>query len=696
MIDTSVKPIVEQQKFHRKIQDELATYIKEKINKSNCIPNSYLIVNDVWHLDVITEMEEFVGYKQKRLGSKSLYFLARNYFINLELKYIFYKKLFNQEWALTNIFGGKSNLLKKLAQFLNEVYPEIDSLLKLDLEKAEKRWIWWLNEKNIKTTRRVNKKGCKESIVYTVEAKFLRSIHSLIYQQADFRDEWEKDRWDIRVLNQMYGIEFNQSHHKYYINFFKIENKHFRGEIKQYFKQRLLGRSVSWGTAMTYMEYITKFINFVCELESEWYNLRELSREHVLKYIEELHHYAKTKLKRKHSDPEQYVRTILVMIRNFLEDLQTYEYNIAPIKSARTLIFSEDLPKPRKKSYDHVDYIPDYVLEQLFQKINYLHPEVQPLIWIVFKTGLRISDTLTLTQDCLVKLNNKYQIVTDIKKTYVQGHSIPIDDELALNVLVALIDKSKKNSNERNNPNRYIFVRYSGPRRGRPYCQSWVREHLNIFAKKQEILDENGDIFHFRPHQFRHTYAVKMLNGGADILTVQELLAHASPGMTMCYARLLDDTKRKAFESVMKQGVFSFDLNGEVQQVQSNEDIPTDILEALWRDHKLNAIDNPYGTCYARVNGNCPHAEEPPCLTCNGGSPCKDLAVGFSELDVQKYELHMKTTTRMIQALEERGHHDTAEKNRTNLKRYEDILNAIKQGNIIFGRIERAKRKVGV
>ena len=38
-----------------------------------------------------------------------------------------------------------------------------------------------------------------------------------------------------------------------------------------------------------------------------------------------------------------------------------------------------------------------------------------------------------------------------------------------------------------------------------------------------------------------------------DILTVQELLAHASPEMTMRYARLLDDTKRKAFEEVVKK-----------------------------------------------------------------------------------------------------------------------------------------------
>jgi hypothetical protein len=59
----------------------------------------------------------------------------------------------------------------------------------------------------------------------------------------------------------------------------------------------------------------------------------------------------------------------------------------------------------------------------------------------------------------------------------------------------------------------------------------------------------------------------------------------------------LDNTKRKAFENAVKQGVFSFDLSG-----------------------------------------NCSYAEEPPCLTCNGGKPCKDLAVGFSEMDVAKYE----------------------------------------------------------
>lgn len=70
-----------------------------------------------------------------------------------------------------------------------------------------------------------------------------------------------------------------------------------------------------------------------------------------------------------------------------------------------------------------------------------------------------------------------------------------------------------------------------------------------------------------------------------------------------------------------------------MQEIRAGEDIPTDILDALWQDHKLNAMDNPYGTCHARLNGSCPHMEAPPCLTCGDNqTPCKDLAVGFSEL----------------------------------------------------------------
>ncbi len=96
-----------------------------------------------------------------------------------------------------------------------------------------------------------------------------------------------------------------------------------------------------------------------------------------------------------------------------------------------------------------------------------------------------------------------------------------------------------------------------------------------------------------------------------------------------------------------------------------------------------------------RLNGNCPHMEAPPCLTCGDNqTPCKDLAVGFSELDKQKYELHIMTTIKAIEVAKQQWREDIAEKNQKSLQRYQNILNNLKKGNVIFGRQERIKKKV--
>lgn len=87
--------------------------------------------------------------------------------------------------------------------------------------------------------------------------------------------------------------------------------------------------------------------------------------------------------------------------------------------------------------------------------------------------------------------------------------------------------------------------------------------------------------------------------------------------MTLNYAKFLDYTKRKQFENAVKQGVFSFDNEGKLYN-GINENLPNDILDMLWTNHKLNTIDTPYGTCMQRGKGRCTFAKQPPCLTCNG------------------------------------------------------------------------------
>ncbi|MGN2371790.1 tyrosine-type recombinase/integrase [Clostridium cagae] len=681
-----------------KITETLLKYTEKKVNKDKSVtyiemPTSYFLENDKWHIDFFGGIEQFKEQvKNHKYTNKNISFPFNNENINKEMKFIVFNKLFSDEWGLQSVLNGQMQFIRRLAEFINEKYPNINSFEELDIEKANIQWIDWLNTKGIETFRSSNVVG-KNYKHKSHIANYLEFIINNFNALTDEREEWEKDIWDVRNLEK-YGICYDKSKTKYYLNFNKIDNFKIREQLKKYIKQRLIANNkFSFGTARNYILYqLPDFLNFICKLEPTWNDLKGLERHHILKYIEWLNIYSKNNLTNKNANSKHYILKSLNIIQKFLSDIQIREYDIAPIKNVRVLIFPEDKPKVPKKSNDQIDYVPDFVLGQLFDNINNLHKEIIPVVYTMFKTGLRISDVLGLKQDCLVKLNNKFWVETDIEKTYVEGHRIPIDDELA-NMLAVLINNAKQNSNEDNNPEKYIFVRYKGSRKGKPYITDWVQNQLNLLAIDYNITDELGNRYHFKNHSFRHTYAIKMLNGGADILTVQELLAHASPEMTMRYAKLLDDTKRKVFDNAVKQGVFSFDESDKLKEENDGE-ITSDIIDMLYTNHKLNALDTPYGTCVQRKNGKCSYAKQPPCLTCNNGSPCKDLCVGAFEGDTIKYEILINSANAMIENGKVYNRPEMVNENEELLKLYEDIYSKISQGSMIYSRLDKLKKKV--
>lgn len=685
--------------FNDKITETLSKYIEKIVNEDKTItyteiPTTYFLENDKWHIDFFGSIEQFKKQVENyKYTNKNISFPFNNDNLNKEMKFIVYSKVFSDEWGLQAVLMGQMQYIRRLSEFINEKYPNLNSFK--DLEKANIQWIDWLNIKGIKTITIYNETSKllgKEALAKTPIANFLKNVIEWFNELTDEREEWEKDEWDVRNLAQ-YGITFTQSDCHYLIHFTKINNLKIREEIKKYIKQRLLSnRHFSWGSARNYLKFLPHFINYICELEPTWNDLKGLERKHIEKYIEWLHIYAKNNLKRKDANPKVYMLAPLSIVQKFLSDIQIREYDIAPIKNVRILIYPDDKPKVPKKPVDQIDYVPDFVLEQLFENINSLHEDVVPVIYVMFKTGLRISDALELKQDCLLKLNNKYWIETDIKKTYIKDHRIPIDDELA-NMLAVLIHRAKKCSDDDNNPNRFIFVRYKGSRKGRPYSSDLIQKKLNLFAKDYNISDESGNIYHFKNHAFRHTCAIKLLNNGVDILVVQEILGHASPEMTLKYAKLLDNTKRKAFDEVVKKGVFHFDERDKLVQ-ENDDEIPEDIIDMLYTNYKLNALDTPYGTCMQRKNGKCNYAKQPPCLTCNNGSPCKDLCVGAFEGDIVKYEILINSTKNMIENAKIYNRTEMVKENEELLKLYEDIHVKILQGNLIYSRLDKLKKKV--
>jgi len=103
-------------------------------------------------------------------------------------------------------------------------------------------------------------------------------------------------------------------------------------------------------------------------------------------------------------------------------------------------------------------------------------------------TGWRISDILNLRYDnCLNRTAQGWWVCGDIPKTYVLHHRVPITEEVAA-VVQAVIKEIREKSTPENNPNKLLFVRLEGKRKGRPPEGAQVRRALNRLVKKHNIV----------------------------------------------------------------------------------------------------------------------------------------------------------------------------------------------------------------
>jgi integrase/recombinase XerD len=81
---------------------------------------------------------------------------------------------------------------------------------------------------------------------------------------------------------------------------------------------------------------------------------------------------------------------------------------------------------------------------------------------------------------------------------------------------------------------------FLGPRGGRLSRQS-------AWLVIQETAERAGLAKHVSPHTFRHSFATHLLQGGADVRVVQELLGHASVATTQLYTLVTADTLRDVY-----------------------------------------------------------------------------------------------------------------------------------------------------
>jgi len=146
----------------------------------------------------------------------------------------------------------------------------------------------------------------------------------------------------------------------------------------------------------------------------------------------------------------------------------------------------------------------------------------QALLELLYATGIRVSEASNL----LLKQVNREESQIKVLGKGSKERIVPVHT-FAMQLLSSYIDNERNILlNAQDSP--YVFINVRGNR--------LTEDAIRILYKKAlrcAGLDES-----YTPHSMRHTFATDMLDGGADLRSVQELLGHESLSTTQIYTHI--------------------------------------------------------------------------------------------------------------------------------------------------------------
>lgn len=268
------------------------------------------------------------------------------------------------------------------------------------------------------------------------------------------------------------------------------------------------------------------------------------------------------------------------------------------------MFFPGDLP-PRPPRVTR--RLAEYVMAQIEAPANlarWTNPNGRLVTLILIRCGLRASDACTLPFDCLIHDGQNAPYLRYVNHKMRREAAVPIDEELEAEIRA----QQQHVVSRWPVPRPHLFPREkgnNGAQRALTYYS--YRGMLNHWLTACQIHDEHGEQVHLTPHQWRHTFACRLINRDVPQEVVRVLLDHSSSEMTSHYARITDQTVRRRWEQAVK-----VNINGD--RVALEPDGP--LAQAQWAKTRYGIATQtlPHGYCGLPVQKSCPHANA--CLTC--------------------------------------------------------------------------------
>jgi len=236
--------------------------------------------------------------------------------------------------------------------------------------------------------------------------------------------------------------------------------------------------------------------------------------------------------------PEVFTLTDLRQFINWINELGMIPSSqariLSGIKSFYKYLVAEDIiknspaellesPKKMRKLPDTLSY---QDINKLIEAIDLSKPDGtrnKAIIEVLYSCGLRVSELTEL------KLSNLY-LEIEFVKVIGKGNKerlVPIGGE-AIKALKLWIENDRVHIPIKKGEEDMVFLNRRGSRLSRVYIFMLIKQLAEIAGIKKSIS----------PHTLRHSFATHLVEGGADLRAVQEMLGHESITTTEIYTHL--------------------------------------------------------------------------------------------------------------------------------------------------------------
>ena len=287
-------------------------------------------------------------------------------------------------------------------------------------------------------------------------------------------------------------------------------------EINEFLEYLQVQRAYSKNTILSYEASLKEFLKYLDTLKI---NYLTINKDDVYNYLKEL-------------DKKKYTNSTISRHLSSLRTFYTYLYSKQKIKTNYFLLIQN--PKKAKKLPNFLNFNEIEDLLNFKEYKNVIDYRDKLVLELLYATGMRVSEL------CNIKLNDiNYQ--KESIKTLGKGKKERIvyygkyAKEALENYLQyrPLLLKNKESE--------YLFLNKQGNNLKRSSVSQIVIKRLN-----------EASIYHkASAHSIRHTFATHLLENGADIRTVQELLGHSKLSTTQIYTHLTSEYLKNEYHNKM-------------------------------------------------------------------------------------------------------------------------------------------------